>query len=78
MGTINSVKFKKKFGNFFEVEVLKNKVIVIDLEGQVILFNGLVVENIYNITDVPRLISYIKLDRVSDFAIKFSKIEASL
>ena len=75
---IESVDINKRLGNVIEINVNENRVIAIDMDGRAILSNGVITNNIYNNQDVPRLISYIYLDKVSEVAIKFSRIDSNI
>ena len=71
---INDISIDKKIGNIVQVEVVENSIIALDLDGRVILSNGDVVYNKYNVLDVPRLMSHIDNDKIIEFARKFSNI----
>lgn len=75
---VNSVNVDKKIGNIIEVEIVENKVLASDGSGNVILSNGSVLENDYNIFDVPRLINNIGDFDIGEFSLKFSRVDSNI
>ena len=70
------VKIKKKLGNIIEIDILECEVIATDVSGKVILSNGNVLNNIYDITDVPLLTNEIGNNNVYNlFVNKMSEID---
>lgn len=75
---VADVVVKKKFGNVLELEIIEYMVIAKDIDGKVILSNGVSAEDNYNINDIPRLISYLDNDVMKNFVEKFSKINDNI
>ena len=61
---IDEVKITKKFGNVIEIEIYEYQVIAVDSNGDVILENGVVLENTYELTDVPILVQNIENEEI--------------
>lgn len=75
---IEKVEVHKKFGNVIELEIAEYKVVAVNNDGEIILSNGSVLENNYNITDIPRLISNIEVELIDSFAERFSRIDENI
>lgn len=76
---IDSVKIKKKFGNVIEIEVFEYKVVAGNKSGSIILSSGKIVENNYNIYDIPLLLSDINDKEVYDlFVTKMGKLDNNI
>lgn len=75
---ISDVIVKKKMGNVLELQIVEYGIVAIDIDGKVVLDNGLLLDNVYNINDVPRLISYLDNKKMVKFASKFSEIEDNI
>jgi cell division protein FtsQ len=73
---IKNVTIRKKLGNVIEINIEEYKPIaVIEEENQVILSSGNIVDNIYNINDVPTLINAIKEEVYDKFIDRFNLID---
>lgn len=76
---IRDVKIVKKFGNVIELTVIEYTVIAIGVDGNLILENGEVLENTYDIQDVPLLVKNIDdSDVLKKFATCFGTIQADI
>lgn len=76
---IKEAKLKKKFGNVIEITVVEYQPIAFTMEGQIILENGNVLDNVYDLTDVPILINSLDdSDKLENFALKFAQIEENI
>ena len=76
---INEVTVKKKIGNIFEIDILEYKVIVSNKDGMVMLSNGDILENDYNIYDLPLLINDINdVEVYKLFCIKMEKLDSDI
>lgn len=75
---VKDVKISKKFGNVIEVNILEYSA-VFSFEDKIILSNGKIIPNTYNLSDVPIL-----LNMIDDFsllkrtAIKFGGVDANV
>ncbi len=54
---IEDVIIKKKLGNILEIELVEYKAIAIDSKKEIVLSSGEILENSYNIYDVPILVN---------------------
>lgn len=76
---IDEVKITKKFGNVIEIEIYEYQVIAVDSNGDVILENGVVLENTYELTDVPILVQNIENEEIlKNFAEKFGGVDSNI
>ena len=76
---IKSVNISKKFGNILEITIKEYRVIALNTEGNIIIENGNILENTYNLTDVPILINNITNNEIyNNFTEKFSKININI
>lgn len=76
---INEVTVKKRIGNIFEIDILEYKVIVSNKDGMVMLSNGDILENDYNIYDLPLLINDINdVEVYKLFCIKMEKLDSDI
>ena len=75
---ISDVIVKKKLGNVLELEIVEYGIVASNIDGKVILDDGTLIENVYNINDIPRLISHLDNKRMVEFANKFSGIEDNI
>ena len=75
---IKDVKIKKKMGNKFYVEVEEYKVIALNDVGNVILSSGEILENSYELYDVPKLITPLDSEVYDYFVDKFSEIDTDV
>ena len=75
---IQDVNVRKRFGNIIELEIFEHH-IVASLDNNLVLSNGVEIENIYNLMDIPVLIQRPDDDKIyKNFASKFSKVNASI
>jgi len=70
---IDSVVIKKKFGNILEIDLIENKIIAINKDDKLIISTGDILDNIYNIYDVPLLVNDINDKDVYMFFIEQMK-----
>ncbi|MEE3343739.1 MAG: FtsQ-type POTRA domain-containing protein [Bacilli bacterium] len=76
---VDKVKVKKKLGNILEIDVNEYKAIVLmDNGNKVIISNGDIVDNEYNISDVAILNNEIPDNKRKDFADKFNKVNKNM
>lgn len=75
---IESVKFKKKFGNIVELDVVECNIIAISLDGKIIVSSGKKLKNVYKFNDSARLISEIDGDVYDNFVSKFIRIDDNI
>ncbi|MBR3161260.1 MAG: FtsQ-type POTRA domain-containing protein [Bacilli bacterium] len=76
---VNQVIIKKKFGNVLEIKVDEYVCIAVkDMGNKVMLSNGEMVDNAYNISDVAILNNDIPDNKRVDFANKFSKVNKDI
>lgn len=76
---IKSVNITKKIGNIIEINIKEYQPIALNNEGNIIIDNGKILENIYNLTDIPILINEISNpDIYINFTKKFSKINTNI
>lgn len=76
---IKDVKVSKKFGNIIEINIEEYLPISITNDDRIVLDNGNVLENSYNIMDVPILINEVSnMDIYNNFTNKLSKISTNI
>lgn len=76
---IKTVNIEKKLGNILEITIKEHQAIAISTEGNIIIANGELLENTYNLTDIPILINEISnKDIYINFAKQFSKINTNI
>ena len=76
---ISDVKIKKKLGNIIEIKVLEYRLIsFLANDKKIILSNGNVVDNIYNVSDLPVLNSNLSDRKKIEFAKKFNKVDKDI
>lgn len=76
---IDSVKIKKRFGNIVEISVTEYGVLAVMLgENKIILSSGKIVDNIYDIMDVPILNNSISDEVYASFIEKFSQVDRDI
>lgn len=76
---IKSVKISKKIGNILEITIDEYKSIAITKEGKIIIETGKILENTYNLSDIPILINEISDKNIyNNFSNKFSKINTNI
>ena len=76
---IKSVNIKKKLGNIIEIKIEEYLPISITNEDKIVLDNGDILENSYNLMDVPILSNNIEdKDIYNNFTNKLSKINSNI
>lgn len=76
---IDKVKVKKKLGNIIEINIVEYKVVAsIEEDNSVILSSGRVVDNIYDLSDVPILNNSVSEDIFEDFVKKFGQLNDNI
>ena len=76
---VDNVKVKKKIGNIIEINVQEYKIVAtVEEDDRIILSNGRIVENIYNIKDIPILTNSVSEEVYNDFVKKFGDIDNSI
>ena len=76
---IEDVVIKKKLNNIVEVIVKEYEAIAImDTDGKILLSNGNLVDNVYNISDIARINNSIPDDIRMIFSERFSKIDKDI
>lgn len=75
---VKDVKISKKFGNVIEVNILEYSA-VFSFEDKIILSNGKIIPNTYNLSDVPILLNMIDdSSLLKRTAIKFGGVDANV
>lgn len=76
---IKKAKIKKKFKNVIEITIDEYKPIALTKDDKIILENGKILENNYQITDVPSLINDIENKELfKNFTTKFGQIDQNI
>ena len=76
---IKECKVKKKLKNIIEITITEYKVIALTPEEKIILENGDILDNDYNINDIPTLINTIENKEViKNFTSKFGQIDKNI
>lgn len=75
---VKDIKLKKKWNFVVEVEVLEYEVVALDNDGMIILENGNKLNNLYNIMDVPKLVSVLDSEKLLEFASRFNYIDKNI
>ena len=76
---IKKVRIKKKLGNILEIKIDEYSTIVsLDNNTRLMLSNGDIVDNVYNVTDLAVLNNQIPKEKVNLFARKFAKINRDI
>ena len=76
---VDKVRIKKKFGNILEIKIDEYGCIAAkDMGSKIMLSNGHIVDNIYNIGDVAILNNDIPNNKQYEFANKFNKIKKDI
>ena len=76
---IEKVSIKKKFGNIVVISVIEYRMIALNKENKIILSNGVEIDNVYDISDVPVLINEIlDKDVYKLFAYKLGKVDSDI
>ena len=76
---IKNVKVVKKIGNIIIIKIEEyNPIAIIEEKNQVILSNGIITDNIYNIVDSPNIINSIDEKIYANFVSKFAKVNIDI
>ena len=76
---IKTVDISKKFGRIIEINIKEYSPIAINTENKLIMENNRILDNTYNLTDVPLLVNDISNTEIYDnFINKFSKINTNI
>ena len=76
---IDKVKIKKKLGNIIEIEIKEYQPLaILEQENQIIMSNGEILDNTYNITDAPILMNAIDEKVYNNFVKKFNEIDKNI
>ena len=76
---IKKVKVIKKIGNIIIIKIEEyNPIAIIEEKNQVILSNGIITDNIYNIVDSPNIINSIDEKIYANFVSKFAKVNIDI
>ena len=76
---VRDVKVKKKFGNVIELYVYEYTVLAsIEKDDKLIISSGDIIDNDYDISDVPILVNSINDKMFSNFVKKFSEIDSNI
>ncbi len=76
---IKNVKVVKKIGNTIIIKIEEyNPIAIIEEKNQVILSNGIITDNIYNIVDSPNIINSIDEKIYANFVSKFAKVNIDI
>lgn len=76
---IKDAKVTKKLGNIINLDITEYQRIALTTDNKIILSNGAILENSYNLSDIPILINGINTKEIHlDFALKFSKVDKNI
>ena len=75
---IEDVLVRKKFKGIIELEIAEYRVIAKNIDNKVVVSSGDVLENNYNVSDIPRLVSNLDDDLIKEFGEKFNKISDNI
>lgn len=75
---IKQATVKKNFKNIIEITIDEYQPIALTQEEKVILENGDILENSYQLTDIPTLINEVKTEIFQDFTTKFGQIDENI
>lgn len=76
---IENVKIRKKFGNIVEFDIEEYIVVASNKDNKIILSNGIVLDNKYEIYDIPLLINEISNKEIyNSFVSKVKKIDSDI
>ena len=76
---IDKVKIKKKIGNIIEITIDEYKAVAsIDNDTKLLLSNGSIVSNTYNVTDVAKLNNEIPIEVRKKFAKKLDEVDKNI
>ncbi len=76
---IEEVDVQKKLGNIIDITVTEYQVVAVTMEDKVILSNGLMLDNIYELNDIPILIQTIADKNIyQNFATKFGQVDKNI
>ncbi len=72
---IEEVSVQKKFGNVIEISIQEQRAVA-DIGGMILLSNGELLENTYNLTDVPILKNILENEEIlKEFTKKFGMVD---
>lgn len=75
---IDNVEVKKSLGNKIYIEVIEHNILCVLGDGRVVLSNGDVIDNIYDLYDVPYFIGEIDEKIYLEFVNSFKKIDSNI
>lgn len=75
---IEDVVVRKMVKGVVELEIIEYGVVAKNVDNMVIISSGDVLENSYNVDDIPRLVSNLDDGMIKDFASKFRKIDGNI
>ena len=76
---VDKVKITKKFSNKLIIDIKEFDIICLLPDNKVMLSNGSMLDNMYNITDIPMLSSKLEDENIiKDFANKFLKVDRNI
>lgn len=76
---VKKAEVKKMFKNIIEIDITEYQPIALTLDEKIILDNGNILENSYELTDIPILINTIDNQEIfKNFAAKFGKIDKNI
>ena len=76
---IKAVKITKSFGNIITINIKEYESIALTKNDEIILSNGMTLDNTYDLSDIPILINSIDNEKVYiNFAKKFEKIDKNI
>ena len=76
---IETVDVKKEFGNIVSISVWEYRFIALTRDDKLILSNGLQIDNVYELSDIPVLINEIGNQNVyKNFSKKFGKVDMNI
>lgn len=76
---IEDVQIRKEFGNIITIDIKEYQGIALTKNEEIILSNGIKIENKYELSDIPILINNIEKEKVyKNFAQKFEKIDKNI
>lgn len=76
---IKDVKITKSFGNIITINIKEYESIALTKNDEIILSNGMTLDNTYDLSDIPILINSIDNEKVYiNFAKKFEKIDKNI
>lgn len=76
---VNKVKVKKKLGNVIDIHIVEYKVVaMVEEDSRLILSSGRIVDNIYDVRDVPILNNSVTEDVFEEFVKKFGEVNDNI